>query len=112
MSVEDPLRDAIIRLVGEFRPQRVFLFGSQARGTADDHSDFDILVICEFTGSRRSHPSDIHLFPDQFRVALRYVESRCFIHSYTSSDLTSRSAHLSGVKLAKTFIRHTGNGRL
>lgn len=54
MSGEDTLKNAIIRLVGEFRPQRVFLFGSQARGTADDHSDFDILVICEIAGSRRS----------------------------------------------------------
>lgn len=53
MSIEETLKDAIIRLVGEFRPQRVFLFGSQARGTADDHSDFDLLVVCEFTGSRR-----------------------------------------------------------
>ena len=53
MSVEDTLRKAITRLVGEFRPQRVLLFGSRARGTADNRSDFDILVICEFTGGRR-----------------------------------------------------------
>ena len=30
----------------QFRPQRVILFGSQARGTADARSDVDLLVIC------------------------------------------------------------------
>jgi len=41
------------RLVSGFRPQRIILFGSQARGTADDRSDVDILVICPFEGKRR-----------------------------------------------------------
>jgi len=41
------------RLVSSFRPQRIILFGSQARGTADDRSDVDILVVCNFEGKRR-----------------------------------------------------------
>ena len=41
------------RLVEGFGPERIILFGSQARGTADAHSDLDILVICSFSGSRR-----------------------------------------------------------
>jgi predicted nucleotidyltransferase len=41
------------RLVNSFHPQRIILFGSQARGTADDRSDVDILVICRFEGKRR-----------------------------------------------------------
>ncbi len=41
------------RLVSSFRPQRIILFGSQARGTADDRSDVDILVVCRFEGKRR-----------------------------------------------------------
>ena len=41
------------RLVEKFHPEKIILFGSQARGQADEHSDVDLLVICPFTGSRR-----------------------------------------------------------
>lgn len=41
------------RLVDSFHPDRIILFGSQARGTADRRSDVDILVVCSFTGKRR-----------------------------------------------------------
>ena len=41
------------RLVASFHPEKIILFGSQARGTADDHSDVDILVVCPITGRRR-----------------------------------------------------------
>ncbi len=41
------------RLVDGFAPSRIILFGSQARGTADDRSDVDILVVCSFKGKRR-----------------------------------------------------------
>jgi len=41
------------RLVDGFAPSRIILFGSQARGTADDRSDVDILVVCTFKGKRR-----------------------------------------------------------
>jgi len=39
--------------VGGFHPDKIILFGSQARGTADEKSDLDILVICPVTGSRQ-----------------------------------------------------------
>ena len=41
------------RLVDGFAPERIILFGSQARGTADARSDVDILVVCPITGKRR-----------------------------------------------------------
>jgi predicted nucleotidyltransferase len=41
------------RLVEGFAPNRIILFGSQARGTADDRSDVDILVVCTLKGKRR-----------------------------------------------------------
>ncbi len=41
------------RLVDSFHPEKIILFGSQARDTADDRSDVDILVVCSFVGKRR-----------------------------------------------------------
>jgi uncharacterized protein len=50
---EEQLDRAIDRLVERFDPRKIILFGSQARGTADDRSDVDILVIMEVSGNRR-----------------------------------------------------------
>ena len=52
MVTEQVLREAVRRLVEGFQPQRIILFGSQARGTADEHSDVDLLVICPVNGER------------------------------------------------------------
>ncbi|MBI3965322.1 MAG: nucleotidyltransferase domain-containing protein [Chloroflexi bacterium] len=42
----DPrLGEAVRRLVELFQPERVYLFGSQARSEANEHSDYDILVV-------------------------------------------------------------------
>ncbi len=45
MVSEKIIKEATKRLVEKFHPERVFLFGSYARGTADEHSDVDFLVI-------------------------------------------------------------------
>jgi len=47
------LEEATRRLVERFHPQRIILFGSHARGTADARSDVDLLVICPVSGSKR-----------------------------------------------------------
>ena len=46
------LQEATQRLVEQFHPQCIILFGSQARGTADNRSDVDLLVICPVEGNR------------------------------------------------------------
>jgi predicted nucleotidyltransferase len=46
------LNDAVNRLVAAAQPLKVILFGSHARGEADDHSDVDLRVI-EVTVSDR-----------------------------------------------------------
>ena len=53
MISDDVIHNIKKRLVDAFHPDRIILFGSQARGTADDRSDVDILVICSFAGKRR-----------------------------------------------------------
>jgi uncharacterized protein len=49
-AILDTVRD---RLVAGFRPDKIILFGSQARREADSRSDIDLLVIRPFEGSRR-----------------------------------------------------------
>ncbi len=53
MISNETLLEVKERLVNGFHPNRIILFGSQARGTADDRSDVDILVVCSFEGKRR-----------------------------------------------------------
>ena len=43
--IADRLNTALKRLVAAAQPSRIILFGSHARGDADDHSDVDLLVV-------------------------------------------------------------------
>jgi predicted nucleotidyltransferase len=42
---EKTIQEAASRLVEKFHPERIILFGSYARGTADERSDVDLLII-------------------------------------------------------------------
>ena len=42
---DDKLREVIDRLVEAYRPERIYLFGSTARGEAGPDSDYDLLVV-------------------------------------------------------------------
>ena len=53
MSVQSDIREAKRRLVAKFHPQRIILFGSQARGSAHPRSDIDLLVVLPYQGNRR-----------------------------------------------------------
>lgn len=48
-AVKDQIRE---RLLSKFNLEKIILFGSQARGTADERSDVDILVISPVTEDR------------------------------------------------------------
>lgn len=50
----ETLQTAARKLAARFSPERIILFGSQARGEADAHSDVDLLVITPIRGSRRA----------------------------------------------------------
>ena len=54
MISQNLITQATERLVKQFNPQKIILFGSQARETADDRSDVDLLIIASFSGKRRS----------------------------------------------------------
>lgn len=53
-SAPDPLvRDVVDRLVRFFQPERVYLFGSAARGDAHEQSDYDFMVVLPDDGRER-----------------------------------------------------------
>ncbi len=47
LDTEDTLalKEATRRLVDEFHPEMIYLFGSRARGDWNEDSDFDVMVI-------------------------------------------------------------------
>ncbi len=44
------IEEVVGRIAAEFRPERIILFGSYARGVATADSDVDLLVILPFEG--------------------------------------------------------------
>jgi len=44
-EVRDVIQDIVDRLVAEYKPQKIILFGSYAYGNPDRDSDIDLLII-------------------------------------------------------------------
>ncbi len=53
MASEALVSTMVDRIVGRFRPLRVVLFGSQARGTATEWSDVDQLILLPDVSNKR-----------------------------------------------------------
>lgn len=51
-SIQLLVERAIARIARRFRPEKIILFGSHARGDSTPESDIDLLVIMEFDGSK------------------------------------------------------------
>lgn len=52
---DDPVLQEIVRRIVEgWHPERIILFGSRARGDADERSDVDLLVIAPVTDRREA----------------------------------------------------------
>jgi len=47
ISADGIVRDIVLTVTAMYDPYRIVLFGSRARGTAHETSDFDILVIVD-----------------------------------------------------------------
>lgn len=54
MTVDDWLSVIVARLVREFEPLQIILFGSQATGEARLDSDIDLLVVLPQLGHKRN----------------------------------------------------------
>lgn len=62
------IQKIVARIVKEFHPERIILFGSHARGEGNADSDIDLLVVMTVKGSKREARF-------QIRRALRDIRS-------------------------------------
>lgn len=60
MGVAELLPIITERIVRQFNPDRVILFGSHARGTAQEDSDVDLLVVLPEVADKRQTAIAIH----------------------------------------------------
>ena len=68
-EVRDLLPTIRRRLVSRFRPERIVVFGSQARGDATQHSDLDLLVVVPDKTDIRSATRDMYEVLDDLPIA-------------------------------------------
>lgn len=54
LNFSDPkLDELLIRLIPEFQPTKIFLFGSRATGSAREDSDYDLMLIVKSSSLSR-----------------------------------------------------------
>lgn len=52
-SVQKEIKKMVRRIVKQFHPERIILFGSHARGEGTADSDVDLLIVMPVKGSKR-----------------------------------------------------------
>ena len=88
MTSETIVSTMVERIVGQFQPSRVLLFGSRARGAASDVSDVDLLVVMNDVPDRRRAAVEM-------RRALRDLPASKDIAVVTPDDI-ARRGHVVG----------------
>jgi predicted nucleotidyltransferase len=59
--VEAQIDEMVRRIVDQFHPEKIILFGSHARGAASPDSDVDLLVVMPVKGSKRAKRVEIRV---------------------------------------------------
>lgn len=72
-SATTGIDEAVARIVGQFHPVKVILFGSHARGAADSDSDVDLLIVMDVKGSKRRQAVEIDLALSDRRFPLDLI---------------------------------------
>ena len=91
MSVTTVITEMVDRIVREFNPEKIILFGSQARGDAREYSDVDLLVVMPDGTDRRETAVAILDLLGDLPVAKDVI--------VTTPDEVSRRGHIVGTVL-------------
>jgi predicted nucleotidyltransferase len=67
-STQQQIGEMVERIVRQFTPERIILFGSHARGDAGPDSDVDLLIVMPVTGSKREKAIEIDVALHDIRV--------------------------------------------
>ncbi len=75
-SVGEKIQHMVRRIVADFAPDQIILFGSHARGQAGPDSDVDLLVVMPIEGSKRAKQLEIRMALHDVRIPKDIVVSR------------------------------------
>jgi len=75
-SVNKHIRQMVKRIVAEFDPDTIILFGSHARGHAGPDSDVDLLVVMPVEGSKRAKQLEIRAAVHDVHIPKDIIVSR------------------------------------
>lgn len=75
-NVEREIQRIVRRIVRQFHPERVILFGSHARGEAGPDSDVDLLVVMPFQGLRHHKQVEIRVALHDVRLPVDIIVTR------------------------------------
>ena len=60
------IEDLVKKVVEQIHPNKIYLFGSRAKGSARSESDIDLLIIADMAGSKHQRSLAIRkLFPNR-----------------------------------------------
>ena len=59
-SVQERIEEMVRRIVSQFHPDKIILFGSHASGEAGPDSDVDLLVVMQPRGSKRERVVEVY----------------------------------------------------
>jgi len=91
MTVAEMISDMANRIVCDFHPLQIILFGSHARGNAGPESDIDLLVVLPEVGDKRQAAVDIR------RALVDFLASKDVI--VTTPEEIARRGNLVGTVL-------------
>jgi predicted nucleotidyltransferase len=101
MATPAQIQALVDRIVREFRPQRIILFGSQASGQPRSDSDVDLLVVMDCPGSPLRKAAEIlaSVHPRSFAIDLMVRTPQDLAWRYEGGDPLVREAIDRGITL-------------
>ena len=67
-SIQEKIDKMVRLIVKKFKPEKIILFGSYARGTPTRDSDVDLLIIMPVSGSKREKRIEIGVALHDIRI--------------------------------------------
>jgi predicted nucleotidyltransferase len=75
-TVNKHIQQMVSRIVTQFNPEKIILFGSHARGEGKADSDVDLLIVMPVEGSKRAKQLEIRAAVRDVRVPKDIIISR------------------------------------